>query len=66
MQSEGFFLVGLTLLLGVLVAVQSGALSGPWDFWRTLYGVSGLVATVLPLVVLVPDRRGRSVPAEPA
>ncbi len=54
------------IALGVLVVVQSGALSGPWDFWRTLYGVSGLVATVLPLVVLVPDRRGRSVPPEPA
>lgn len=47
------------IALGVLVIVQSGALSGPWDFWRTLYGVSGLVATVLPLVVLVPDRGPR-------
>jgi hypothetical protein len=64
------------IALGVLLVLQSGALSGPWDFWRTLYGVCGLVATALPLAVLLPDRRGGagteaangpgSAPGEPA
>jgi hypothetical protein len=53
------------IALGVALALQGGSVWAPKDVLRMLYGVFGLLAVVLPVAVLVPDREPVSQPSTP-
>ena len=53
------------MAVGVVLALQGRSLSAVEDPLRMLYGLLGLIAVVLPIAVLLPDRSSLTTPATP-